>query len=250
MLVFAKRFVKKMFAAIGYEIRRTDEVGSNAIGDMSGLVSLNGTPNGAIIFDVGANIGGTIREFHNQFAGPIIHAFEPSPETFQSLKTNVASIPSVTLNNLGLGSSIGQLTFHENKLADMSSFLESDKDCWGESKRDVNVLIGTVDDYCFKNRIERIDVLKSDTQGYDLEVLRGADRMLTSGCVYLVYLEIIFSEMYKGRPDLDEIYRHLRDRGFRLVRFYGFNFQNGRAGWADALFACEKFSPGSRSNPL
>jgi FkbM family methyltransferase len=246
MIVLAKRFIKKMFGAIGYEIKRTDEVGANPMKDMSRLVSLNGIPNSAVIFDVGANIGNTIREFRAEFANPIIHAFEPSPETFQSLRTNVTSIPSVTLNNLGLGSYIGQLTFHENKLADMSSFLESDKDCWGESKRDVNVPMGTVDEYCFKNRIERIDVLKSDTQGYELEVLRGADRMLTSGCVYLVYLEIIFSEMYKGRPDLDEIYRHLRDRGFRLVRFYHFNFQNDRAGWTDALFACEKFSAGSR----
>ena len=250
MLVFAKQFIKKVFSELGYDLKRTDEVGTNPIKDMSRLARMRGVSNGAIVFDVGANVGNTIREFHAEFSSPIIHAFEPSPETFQSLKANVASIPFLTLNNIGLGSFNGQLMFHENTVDVMSSFLESDKDCWGESKRDVEVPIGTIDDYCEKNQITRIDILKSDTQGYDLEVLRGAERMLTSGSIYLVYVEIIFSEMYKGLPGFDQMYRHLQDRGFRLVRFYQFNSQNDRAGWADALFACEKFSSDANREPV
>ena len=64
--------------------------------------------------------------------------------------------------------------------------------------------------------------------------------MLSSGRVRLIFLEIIFSEMYSGLPSLDEIYRHLCDRGFGLVTFYKFYYQHNRAGWTDALFAYDK----------
>jgi hypothetical protein len=50
-------------------------------------------------------------------------------------------------------------------------------------------------------------------------------------------MEIIFSEMYKGLPTLDEIYRFMTERGFYLVAFYDFHYQNNRVGWCDAMFA-------------
>ncbi len=51
------------------------------------------------------------------------------------------------------------------------------------------VQIDTIDDYCERAGIDHIDILKSDTQGYDLEVLRSAGKMLSAGKIKLVYLE-------------------------------------------------------------
>jgi len=79
-------------------------------------------------------------------------------------------------------------------------------------------------------------LLKSDTQGFDLEVLKGADRMLAEHRIRLIYLEIIFSKMYENLPRADKIYAFMADHGFELVSFYKTYFQNGRAGWTDALF--------------
>jgi FkbM family methyltransferase len=248
MRSLSKRLTKNVLARMGYELRKTpqpeaipvQEFGIDPMKDMLRLTHLSGLSSRTVVFDIGAHVGDTVREFSFVFGNPLIHAFEPSPKTFETLKANTSYIPAITLNNVGLGSSRSELFFHESEKAEMNSFLAPAKDCWIKPQFVQKLPVRTVDDYCLEHSIRRIDVLKSDTQGYDLEVLRGAESMLTSGRVRLVYLEIIFSEMYSGLPSLDEIYRYLCDRGFGLVTFYKFYYQHNRAGWTDALFACDK----------
>jgi hypothetical protein len=79
-------------------------------------------------------------------------------------------------------------------------------------------------------------LLKIDTQGFELEVLKGSIEMLSKNAIGLVYLEIIFSEMYSNLPSLDEIYRYMMQNGFKLVAFYDFYSNNKTADWCDALF--------------
>ena len=80
----------------------------------------------------------------------------------------------------------------------MSSFLEPGRDSWGAVKRRTPVNIKTIDGYCELHEISRIDILKSDTQGFDLEVLKGASGLFDRHCIHLVYLEIGFGELYKN----------------------------------------------------
>src|ERR1041385_1246675 len=84
--------------------------------------------------------------------------------------------------------------------------------------------------------LNHLDILKSDTQGFDLAVLQGAQRLLERRAVRLVFMEITFSKMYEELPRFDQIYAFLLDRGFALVSFYDFYYQRERAGWTDALF--------------
>jgi FkbM family methyltransferase len=53
----------------------------------------------------------------------------------------------------------------------------------------ITVKCPTVDLFCAERKIKKIDVLKIDTEGFDLEVLKGADAMLKRGAVSFVYLE-------------------------------------------------------------
>ena len=242
MRALGKRLTKHLLARVGYEIRKfpAQEFGIDPMQDLLRLTRLSGLSSRPVVFDIGANVGNTVCEFSFVFGNPLIHAFEPSPKTFQTLKAKTSNIPAITLNNVGLGSTSNELSFHECEKSEMNSFLPPAKDCWVQSQSVLKLPVRTVDDYCLEHSIDRIDVLKSDTQGCDLEVLRGAERMLTSGRVQLIYLEIIFSQMYSGLPGLDEIYKHLRDRGFSLVTFYKFYYQHNRAGWTDALFAYDR----------
>jgi hypothetical protein len=81
-----------------------------------------------------------------------------------------------------------------------------------------------------------VDILKSDTQGYDLEVLRGASGLLRDHKIRMVYMEITFSRMYEHLPSLDEIWGFLRRNDFELVTLYRCFYQDRRASWTDALF--------------
>jgi hypothetical protein len=135
-----------------------------------------------------------------------------------------------------LGSRTGVIDFLENTRSDLSSVLEPGVDCWGAIKARIQVAMTTVDEYCAERDISHIDILKSDTQGFDLEVLKGATQLLKLRRIHLIFLEITFSDMYTRLPRLDEIYGFMTDHGFSLVTFYPFSYQHDRAGWTDALF--------------
>ena len=52
-----------------------------------------------------------------------------------------------------------------------------------------------------------VDILKSDTQGYDFEVFKGAQQAMRDNRIGLLYFEFIFSDMYKNLPPFDEVFR-------------------------------------------
>jgi hypothetical protein len=96
--------------------------------------------------------------------------------------------------------------------------------------------VETVDHFCEEHQIRRIDILKSDTEGYDLEVLNGARGMLQSGSVRLVYFEVNFADKFVGQGSFGQQYDLLETCGFRFVSFYEMFRQNKVAAWADAVF--------------
>ncbi len=189
-----------------------------------------------MVFDVGANIGQSITRFTGLLPGCQIHAFEPSPRTFHQLRANTKGVEQLHLVNAGVGSVRGSGVLFENEYSDMSSFLQPDDAAWGQVVQQTAVDVLTLDDYCSERAIEHIDLLKIDTQGYDFEVLKGAEGLLGAGGIRLVLMEVIFSDMYVGQPPFDEVYRYLIDHDLRLVAFYGFSLRNMRASWSDALF--------------
>jgi FkbM family methyltransferase len=243
----AATVIKRLFRFAGVEIRRADHpanLGWNAIRDIANHVRMDGNQGDPTVFDVGANSGQTVANFRASFRHPRIHCFEPGTRAFSFLQKHTLGIPNLTLNNIALGSSIEEKTLleMEDARADMNSFLEPGPDSGVQVLQRNKVSVSTVDDYCKQKSITRIDVLKSDTQGFDLEVLRGAERMIREGRVRLVYIELNFCKMYENLPPVDLILQFMRDHDFELVSFYKMNYVNNRAGWNDALFV-SKLTP-------
>jgi len=245
-----KYVVRSALAHLGYELCRLprggNDLGRDPFRDIRALTKAGPSP---VVFDVGANVGQSVEQFRKYFARPTIHCFEPGLRTFEELRRRSAGVPDLHLNNAALGARLESKTFLDNECSVMSSFLEPSADGWGTIQEKRPVEVWTLDDYCNRKGVDRVDILKSDTQGYDLEVLRGAEAMIRRRAIHLIYMEIILSDMYKGLPRLDEIYGFLADRGFALVSFYRFFFQNERAGWTDALFVHPEFQGGMDAFP-
>lgn len=235
MIARIRRLGKTVLRTLGIDIRFIPDLGFDAYDDMRKIVG-NDRP---VIFDVGANRGQTIERIRKTFGRPVIHAFEPGRDTFAELERRTRGTPDLHLNRLALGQRAESRTFFDTDPPDMSSLLEQSVDAWGKIKDTYPVQLTTADDYCAAQGIERIDILKSDTQGFDLDVLKGAHGMIDRRAIKLILMEITFSDMYKGSPRFDEIYSWLTDRRFALVSFYDFYYQHGRAGWTDALFVAE-----------
>jgi FkbM family methyltransferase len=189
-------------------------------------------------FDVGAHRGQTVRKLMQIFPEASIHAFEPSPSVFSELSRVLSIYSNITLNNCGVGSQKSEMNFIENIYTDMSSFLEPGPQSWGESKQRIKVPITTVDDYSAEKHIERIHLLKIDTQGFDFEVLKGAERMLADGRIDLVMTEITFAKLYEGLPWFNAIYAYMaQHHGYQLTGVYDQNRKNRILSWADMVFA-------------
>lgn len=187
-----------------------------------------------MLFDVGSNIGQTIQKMNKLFPDAIIHAFEPSPDTFRNLESNVECVKNLNLNNVGVGATSGTLELIENECSYMSSFLEPG-DAWGAIQKRTNVPVVTVDEYCKAHSVDQIDFLKIDTQGYDYQVLLGGAEMLNRGKIDLVMAELVFDNMYEGMERCDVLLNYMFERNYKLVGFYDQNQRNGVLSWADVL---------------
>jgi FkbM family methyltransferase len=219
-----KEMAKGFARAIGYRI----SVYRDPFDDVRTLI---GGKN-LIIFDIGANVGQTIATIRRTFDDPVVHAFEPSPKCFKILQMEFQG--KAHLNQCAVGAQIGEQEFREAGSSVMSSLLDPAAHGWnGKGWNDVvsryPVKVTTIDSYCAERKIDRIDVLKTDTQGYDLQVLKGARKML--GSIKFIYVEMNLIEMYEGQASFDDLYRFLSDHNFVLKSIY-----ETHASWVDGLF--------------
>ena len=70
------------------------------------------------------------------------------------------------------------------------------------------------------HQIESVDLLKIDTEGYDLEVLNGAENLLTSGKVQMILTETGFDGTNRRHVLLESLQQHLGARGYMLFGIY------------------------------
>jgi FkbM family methyltransferase len=224
-----------------------DAIGRDPFRDMRRFL---GDIENPLIFDVGANVGQSVAKFKKTFPGCSIHAFEPGTSAFPQLRERAAGFTEVHPWNLGVGSSQGKLVLQENEHSTMSSFLEPSKFCWGGVVDRQEVEVVTLDSFAQKHGIETVHILKSDTQGFDLEVFKGASGLMDANRIALVYFEFIFSDMYRGLPFFDEVFGFLNRKNFQLVCFYEQNFQRELLSWADALFINRDFNARRTPGPV
>jgi FkbM family methyltransferase len=230
-----KLHIKKALLHLGYEVRRIrpEQIGHDPFKDMQRLVDSKAP----VLFDVGANRGQSVAAFREYFPSSNVHAFEPSPSTFELLKAQINGAPNIHLSNIALGANCERKVLIENSQDTVSSLLPPGKEFrWGSVKSRTEVDVRSIDTYCEAAGITRIDILKSDTQGFDYEVLKGGLGMLQRHRIHMIYVELNFLDLYVGMPRFEEMYRFLKELGFDLVSFYNITWQESRLGWLDGLF--------------
>lgn len=231
-----KDYLKEWGDRLGYDISPHDpeQLGQSPYADIRRLL---GDRRDLMIFDVGANVGQSADRFQYEFPDARIHSFEPNQTAYRELTKKVGNNEKIKAWNLALGATSERKPFFENDNSNMSSFLELGEAGWGRIQNIPTLEISTVDRFVDENSIRSIDLFKTDTQGYDLEVLRGAAQTLTRSQIALVLMEINFSALYKNLPSVSEIFSYMSDHDMHLVTFYKFFYRRGQIAWTDALFA-------------
>jgi FkbM family methyltransferase len=181
-----------------------------------------GLPTSATFFDVGANIGQTVFEVCESFPEARIFSFEPFPSTFGTLKERTAHLKHVRVFPLALGASPVALQVNVRETSVLNSLVGANKSTESELPRSgaIPITVKTLDHFCAEHGVEVIDVLKTDTEGYDLEVLRGAEALLDAGRVHYIYTEVTFCAENRQNTPFAPLFDYLTAKNFHFLGLY------------------------------
>lgn len=170
------------------------------------------------VIDVGANVGESVSLLRRIGFRGYIFSFEPYPDSFKSLYSTFCTDPYWKGFNVALGSQNMVSDFRIAQSSYNSSFLTSKtvKTC---RVADVQVkrLDSIIDTLLECIRDPRI-FLKIDTQGYDLEVVRGAE-----GCkdrILCLQSEIAVTQVYDNMPNYLKSLAYYESLGFKLMNLF------------------------------
>ena len=143
---------------------------------------------GDVFLDVGANIGLMSLAASNWVgtAGQV-HAFEPVPSSYQILEKNIAlnGLTNIMVHKVALGSSKDRRKIGEHPTdLGRSSF---NKPPAGSREHEVEVI--TLDEFTQNRDLPPINTVKIDVEGWELEVLKGARRLLSSSDAPILIVE-------------------------------------------------------------
>ena len=179
-------------------------------------------PENPVVIDCGCNEGQWLDVVLPQLRGkPTVFAFDMLEE---ELHTCRARHPGVLAYNFAIGGMAQLVRYYRHGFSQSSSLLnmtsEHDR-VWG-SPTHLPVGTGLVAmialDSLLDFGVERVNLLKMDLQGYELEALHGASRLLS--VTDHVLAEVAWAELYEGQPLFQDINRFLIHQGFTFVETY------------------------------
>jgi len=193
----------------------------------------------AVVFDVGANVGDyslCLRDFLPQAR---IYAFEPARSVYGQLTERISAAGAadqIKPFNFGFSDSEKTVEFYSYAVEGNEASVLSSIDqrlptqvLDVQTERSEQVEVRTIDRFCEAEGIERIDFLKIDVEGHELSVLRGAERMLTSGAISMIQFEFVPANIYSRTYFYDfwsllsgayDIYR-IVPKGLAPISYYG-----------------------------
>ena len=170
---------------------------------------------GDICIDVGANIGiHTINLARAVGTTGRVIAFEPVHRNSLLIELNCSlnNLTNVTVVNAPLFSTGGKALVANMPNNDSSlAFFEENT---GQSQA-VNTRSLTLDDYCADQRLDSVNFMKIDVEGADLQVLRGAKKLLSSSRKpRVVVVEMIDPYLKRFGDSINSLYEFMCERGY------------------------------------
>jgi len=150
-----------------------------------------------VVFDVGGNCGATTVHLARHYPGAEVHTFEPGSEPRAILERNAAQYPNVHVHPIGLSSVDQTVPLYRG---------DGDTGMGSVFRRSVNldesepVELRAAGAWAAAHDIDRIDVLKVDVEGCEVDVLESLAGLLPT--VKVLYLEY---DSRQSRRTLDRL---------------------------------------------
>lgn len=192
-----------------------------------------------IIFDVGANRGQSILFFQKVFENASYEVFEPNKKLFNFLKLKFKGRSNFSFYDLGLSNVSGEMTFFHTltdetstfeKLNPESSYMNFKAKVLGTKvskliSAEEKVKVITLSDFLNQHKIEMIDLLKIDTEGHELKVLKGLFDFNNECFPQFIQIENHYNDMYLDY-DQDGTTNYLLSKGYSIAAKIRHGFGN------------------------
>jgi FkbM family methyltransferase len=172
-----------------------------------------------IVLDIGTNIGYVSLRCSQAASQGRVFGFEPSSHNFAKAKKNMALNPSIsnlTINRIALGSLPGEISLKSGNLHNrgMSSVVTS-----AEPLAEM-VKVLTLDDWFRENKLPKVDLIKLDVEGFELEVLKGG-RWVIDTFRPKLFIEVDDRYLRKFDGTAPQIYHWLKAFDYRIHTIEG-----------------------------
>lgn len=193
-----------------------------------------------MIFDVGANVGQSALEFAKSFPEAEIYSFEPFEANFNQLVHNTRDTVAIRSHRLALTDRNGSMDVLIDNVANSEwNSITEKRQVEMKNSSDVSkesVLLSRGDSFCDVQGISGIDILKIDTEGHDLEVIRGFEGMFEKGKILSVIVEVGFLQD-QTHGNFQKINNYLTAKGMQVAGFYETcYFESGKCEFTNALY--------------
>lgn len=113
---------------------------------------------------------------------------------------------------------------------------------FGQAHETLDVPAITLDEFCEREKISAVHILKMDAQGAERQILQGAAKLLENSAIWLIYTEVLMVPLYENQPFLQDIITMLHQYDYQFFNIYHIaESRVGQARWADALFVSPNF---------
>jgi FkbM family methyltransferase len=161
---------------------------------------------GDAVIDVGANVG-YFTLLSSKLVGwrGIVHAFEPSPSNMNTLIHNIKlnKLENIQLYEIAASNKTGRMTFYTSSTESARHSLIQTK----EHDNNITVEVNKLDDVLGGHF--NVNLLKTDTEGNELAVLQGAEKIITNSQDIILIVEINFAALEACNTQLGTIWRYL-----------------------------------------
>lgn len=201
------------------------------------------------MIDVGCHKGTYSDLFINNFNLKIVLMFEPQRAIFSFLKKKYRNFQNVKLFNNAVSKNNKSkkiyinrhdLTSSLKKLDENNSYIKQKKKLFIEKKNQSIISTSylvkcvTLTEILKKFRLNKVDLLKIDTEGYEHEVLNGIGKNIKK--INYILIEFHNDKIYSGYNPL-KIHKFLEDNNFFLKKILKFPF----TAWEDRIYINKNF---------
>jgi len=195
-----------------------------------------------VVFDVGANTGQTVLKWNKFFPKAEYHCFEPVSCTMSILKSKTARLKNIHYHQCALGAERLESEIGLCEDSSLNSLVDTTKELAVETEI---VQVNTLDEVCGSANVKYIDVLKIDTEGFDIEVLKGAASMLNANNIGFIQVEAGMNPANKLHVPLQAFVDFLSPFGYVLFGIYEQHLEwtgENRLAFSNPVFISEKYS--------